>query len=309
MNRKEIVNEQPDNPSPFVSVIIPVYNDLINLRKLLASLADQTYPRARYEVIVVDNGSAEDVSKVTDDFDVTLLYENEIQSSYAARNKGIAAARGEVFAFIDSDCKASDGWVAEGIGVLQEMNSDMVGGKVTFAFSDRTRAAEYYDAVNNFQFEEKIKRGTCGGGNTFVKRSVFDKIGMFDPNMKSGGDVVFARKATTSGLKLVYAPRAEVFHPTRSFSQLAKKTFRVGAGKADITKRSNESAGKVKLVQSGSIRSLLSPVVLKKKLDKAEYKVGAFKFLAILMTGYGILFAGFAGLIFGKYLKKTSRTA
>ncbi|MCK4958430.1 MAG: hypothetical protein KAT00_03500, partial [Planctomycetes bacterium] len=126
---------------------------------------------------------------------------------------------------------------------------------------------------------------------------------------KSGGDVVFARKATTSGLKLVYAPRAEVFHPTRSFSQLAKKTFRVGAGKADITKRSNESAGKVKLVQSGSIRSLLSPVVLKKKLDKAEYKVGAFKFLAILMTGYGILFAGFAGLIFGKYLKKTSRTA
>ncbi|MHC5088694.1 MAG: glycosyltransferase family 2 protein, partial [Planctomycetota bacterium] len=74
---------------PFLSIIIPVYNDNKGLSRLLPSLKQQTYPGDKYEIIVVDNGSSENVQAVTDTFeDIILFYENNIQSSYAARNKG-----------------------------------------------------------------------------------------------------------------------------------------------------------------------------------------------------------------------------
>ena len=148
---------QPGRP-PFVSVIIPVYNDLAHLRKLLGSLANQAYGGENFEVIVVDNGSDEDISGIINEFGVSLLYENNVQSSYAARNKGVDAAKGKVFAFIDSDCVADKSWVEEGVKGLEQTGISLVGGRVVFAFSAKKRAAEYYDAVSNFQFAEKIKR-------------------------------------------------------------------------------------------------------------------------------------------------------
>jgi glycosyltransferase involved in cell wall biosynthesis len=296
----------PSSQPPYVSVIIPVYNDFAHLNDLMISLVNQTYGSHNFEVIVVDNGSDEDVSSITDKFNVTLLYENKVQSSYAARNKGISVAKGEVFAFIDSDCKADNNWIDEGMKSLEQKDVSLVGGNVIFAFSEKKRAAEYYDAVNNFQFEEKIKRGTCGGGNLFVKKKVFDIIGIFDGSVKSGGDVMFSRKATESGLKLLYAPKAIVFHPTRTFRQLAIKTFRVGVGKSDINKsQPNSFAEKTpKLVQSGSILSLLSPFELKKKLTKSGYDVGLCKFLAIVFTGYAILAVGALGVLWGSFFKR-----
>ncbi|MGL4504066.1 MAG: glycosyltransferase, partial [Planktothrix sp.] len=50
--------------TPFVSVIIPVFNDLDRLLVCLQSLENQTYPKKSYEVIVIDNGSAEEIKSV-----------------------------------------------------------------------------------------------------------------------------------------------------------------------------------------------------------------------------------------------------
>ena len=47
--------------TPFVSVIIPVYNDPERLKTCLQALEEQTYPKSAYEVIVVDNGSDESI--------------------------------------------------------------------------------------------------------------------------------------------------------------------------------------------------------------------------------------------------------
>jgi glycosyltransferase involved in cell wall biosynthesis len=86
---------------PFVSVIIPVYNDPGRIRVALEALLHQTYPADAYEVIVADNGSTDETPGVVDEFDkkrpglVRMVVEDKIQSSYAARNKALAAARGE----------------------------------------------------------------------------------------------------------------------------------------------------------------------------------------------------------------------
>jgi len=290
---------------PFLSVIIPVYNDNAGLKKLLPTLMQQSYPQDKYEVIVVDNGSNQDVSEVTQHFGVKLLTENDIQSSYPARNKGIQHARGEVFVFIDSDCRAVDDWLYEGIKKMQQAGSDLVGGNVVFSFSDKKAPAEYYDAIYHFQFEDMIKRGTCGGGNTFVKRSVFDSIGMFPQNVKSGGDVFFTKKATVSGFKLVYAPKAIVYHPTRGFWPLARKMFRLARGKAKTTKMSAPLLGeeKIKTIQSGGLWQRLNPLELRRKIARSTYKVGMAKYLLILSVTYAILAVGLAGFLYGKAIK------
>lgn len=295
--------QAPDD-QPFVSVIIPVYNDNKGLNILLESLRHQSYPDERFEIIAVDNGSTENIRSVTDLYDnVILLFENDIQSSYAARNKGIAQAKGEIYVFVDSDCRATKDWLTEGVRRLTEANCDMVGGQVAFDISGRPTAAEYYDAVHNFQFEEKIKRGTCGGGNTFIKKHVFDAVGLFPQQIQSGGDVYFSKKATESGFSLVYAPAAIVYHPARRFGPLVKKTFRVGVGKAAIKKMSREAIGKekIKTVQTGGVARLISPAALRERIGKKGYPVGAVMFLRIWLAGLCILTAGFCGLLWGRF--------
>ncbi|MBW2412216.1 MAG: glycosyltransferase [Deltaproteobacteria bacterium] len=291
---------------PFLSVIVPVYNDNAGLEKLLPTLMQQSYPQDKYEVIIVDNGSRQNVIEVTKDFAVKLLTENDIQSSYAARNKGIQHARGEVFVFIDSDCRAADDWLFEGIKRMHEAGSDLVGGNVVFSFSKKKASAEYYDAIYHFQFEDMIKRGTCGGGNTFVKRSVFDSIGMFPSNVKSGGDVFFTKKATASGFKLVYAPKAIVYHPTRKFWPLAKKMFRMGKGKAKITEMSEALMGeeKIRTIQSGGLWQRLNPLELRRKIARSAYPIGMAKYILILSVTYAILSVGLAGFLYGKTFRK-----
>jgi len=55
-------------PAPFVSVIIPVYNDPIRLKTCLQALEEQTYPQNAYEIIVVDNGSDESIEPIVAEF-------------------------------------------------------------------------------------------------------------------------------------------------------------------------------------------------------------------------------------------------
>ena len=69
------------------SVIVPVYNDVVRLRKCLTALVNQDFGEDRYEIIVVDNGSDEDVEDCcADEFPGVLFFREEKKGSYAARN-------------------------------------------------------------------------------------------------------------------------------------------------------------------------------------------------------------------------------
>src|SRR3990170_3006911 len=103
---------------PKISVIVPVYNDAQRIGKCIESLLQQTYPHEKYEVIIIDNGSTDETREVIKKYPVKLLIEDKIQSSYAARNKGIKNAKGEVIAFTDSDCIPGNDWIERGVANL-----------------------------------------------------------------------------------------------------------------------------------------------------------------------------------------------
>lgn len=235
MNSSDITESISCERWPFVSVIVPVYNGAQRIQTCIEALLAQTYSRARYEVLIVDNGSTDTTRDVVQRYPVALLIEDQIQSSYAARNKGLQQARGEVIAFTDSDCTPVPGWIEEGMRALQSQSADLVGGRVHFIYSLHETGAEIWDSLTNMQIEQNIlERGAAKTANLFVRAAVVGEIGPFPDNWQSGGDVIWTKRATRNGFKLVYAPAAEVAHPARRLDALLRKQYRVGKGQVKI---------------------------------------------------------------------------
>jgi glycosyltransferase involved in cell wall biosynthesis len=97
---------------PLVSVVVPAYERADVLARALATVVAQSYERL--EILVVDDGSTEDLCAVVDGFAdprMTLLVHPQNRGTGAARNTGLAHATGELVAFLDSD----DEWLPEKI--------------------------------------------------------------------------------------------------------------------------------------------------------------------------------------------------
>jgi glycosyltransferase involved in cell wall biosynthesis len=214
-----------------VSVVIPVRNSPERLRACLEGLCAQSYPADRYEVIVVDNGSTDQTPAVARSFAVRVLEENSVVSPYAARNAGMAVARGSILALIDASCIPEPDWLSRGVSALQSRSGDLAGGQVRFTFSEQRSIGELADAFMNVDVEASIaNHASCMAGNLFVQRRVVEALGPFERELRSGGDMLWTRRASDAGFKLIYAEDAVVQYPARPLSALLTKQFRVGQG-------------------------------------------------------------------------------
>lgn len=237
----------PDGVVPFVSVIIPVYNDFSRLEVCLRALEKQTYPQDKYEVIVVDNGSDRPIESVADTFSKVRIAREEKRGSYAARNKGISLARGEVLAFTDSDCIPRAEWLENGVAQLMSVpNCGLVAGKVDIFARDknRPRASELFDQLFYLDQEHAVNKKHYGAtANLFTFRSVVEKVGVFNDELKSSGDSEWGQRVHEHGYALAYAGAASVMHPAReSVRALYRKTVRITGGLYDL-KNGQRSSG------------------------------------------------------------------
>ena len=200
---------------PNLSVIIPHYRDLQRLDLCLAALGRQTYPPEGFEVVVADNASPEGEAAVAQVIAgrARLVVVRE-KGAGPARNGAVAVARGDILAFIDSDCVPEAEWLSEGVKALAAY--DFIGGRVTVLVDDPSRMtpAEAFERVFAFDFKTYItKKGFTGAGNLFCSRAVFDQVGGFRSGVSE--DVEWSHRARGLGLRLGYAPRAVVGHPAR----------------------------------------------------------------------------------------------
>lgn len=216
---------------PFISVICPVYNSTMYLPGLVRSLLGQHYPRDRYEIVFVDNGSTDGTYDELSLHPVTVLSRNDIRSSYAARNRGLQIARGEIIAFTDSDCTPQPDWLSSGIIAMdKEPSTDLVAGRVRFVFPNHQSVWHVYDSLTNMDNEISVRRGHAKTANLFVRRAVIDQVGLFPEHVVSGGDVEWTKRAVRAGFRLKYCDNAVVEHPTRGARETIIKAFRVGRG-------------------------------------------------------------------------------
>ncbi len=219
---------------PFVSVIIPVYNDYDRLLLCLHCLQNQSYPQENYEIIVVDNGSTCPLKNHLLPEDIILLEEPQI-GSYAARNKGLSIARGEIIAFTDSDCQPAPDWIEMGVKwLLANPNCGLVGGRIKVfpQNSAKPSISEFYESLAAFPQEKFIQEYHFSvTANTFTFRQVIDKVGGFSQNLKSSGDVEWGYRVYAQGYHLHYAEDVVIAHPARrSLRELLAKEARVAGG-------------------------------------------------------------------------------
>lgn len=201
-----------------ISVVIPHLNQPQMLARCLASLAENTRPPD--EIIVVDNGS--DVLPDVPE-NVTLLQE-KTPGPGPARNLGVAHATGDVLAFIDADCMAHAGWLAEAAGAIGR--DAILGGDVRIGYVNPAHLTvlEAYESIYAYQMHRYItQEGFTGTGNLVVRRAVLEDVGPF-AGLTVAEDKDWGQRATAKGYAITYVPRMRVYHPARrSFTELYAK--------------------------------------------------------------------------------------
>lgn len=230
------VNAGDEADLPLVSVIIPVYNDAARLQDCLTALAATDWPLERMEVLVVDNGSQPPLpADLTVGRDWLRLAVETQPGSYAARNRGIALARGSVLAFTDSDCLPEPGWLRAGVTHLQRTpRAGLVAGDVQVFARDvaAPNAVELYELVSAFPQQMYVEQQHFGvTANIFTTPEVIAAVGSFDAGLRSGGDGEWGRRVHAAGYAVVYCPTAVVRHPARhDLRGVLQKTRRVMGG-------------------------------------------------------------------------------
>jgi glycosyltransferase AglI len=228
-----------------ITVIIPVYNDPEGLGDTLSSLIEQDYPNNKYEIIVVDNGSNDNTLDVAKKYTATnpelikFTVEDKIQSSYAARNKGLGIASGDIIAFIDSDCVADKQWLKSGVSYLEDAEIAAVAGRIKFTYlDDNPNFWEYFDSARKLNQRSYVENSGFGAtANFFVRKEIVNKYGLFRDDLISGGDYEFGRRITDRNETIVFGEGALVLHKARTtFSSILSKSSRVASGQKVLTR-------------------------------------------------------------------------
>lgn len=221
---------------PLVSVIIPVRDDPRGLRRCLIALSGQSYPSLRTEIIVVDNGSSTPIGDVTGAFAGVILESEGRLGSYAARNRGLAVARGDLVAFTDADCIPAQDWLQSGVEhfSLHPRCGLMAGRVEVFTESDRPGIAELLEVAVAFKQDQYASADHFAAtANAWVRRPVLDRVPGFDAALASGGDADFGSRVHAAGFVVCYSADTRVRHPARTMRGLLRKTRRLGVGLRD----------------------------------------------------------------------------
>jgi glycosyltransferase involved in cell wall biosynthesis len=219
---------------PLVSVIVPARNAAGVLKPLLRALEHQTMARDLYEVVVVDDGSTDETSDFVRASRVARLIRRALPGgSYAARNDGVAAARGRVLAFTDADAIPARDWLERGLGHVRSGHA-MVAGHVDVPLGARPTAAALVDFVRFLDQRSCVAKGFAATANLWLDRDVLARVGLFNGRLRSGGDLEFGHRARAAGVAVVYAADVIVVHqPRRARWELARKGYRIGYANAE----------------------------------------------------------------------------
>lgn len=209
-----------NDPLPLFSVVVPSCNRCRQLAACLQALADLDYPRDRFEVVVVDDGSRVPLEAIVAPFRprMTLMLLSQPNAGPgAARNAGVSRARGEYIAFTDDDCAPEPGWLRALADRLAGSAGAMVGGRTVnalprnhYAVASQMLIAYIYDYYN----ADPDRAQFFASNNFTVPRDRFLVLGGFDARFPKAAaeDRDLCDRWVTAGYPARYAPQAVVHH-------------------------------------------------------------------------------------------------
>ena len=202
---------------------MPVYNAVRWLPAAVRSLFDQDF--TNFELIVVDDGSTEDVQGALRPFADQLRYIYQANAGSAvARNRGLAVARGEFIAFLDSDDLFLPGKLSSQLRLLQD-NPDVgmahSGWQRIDAEGNLLETVEPWHAVPTLDLDGWVWHKPVRLGASLIRKTWLDKVGGFDPELRQSQDVDLMLRLALAGITAVWH-----YRPTMAYRVYPQSTIR-----------------------------------------------------------------------------------
>lgn len=211
------------NDRPDISVIIAAYDACATLGACLGALEKSTYPKDRFEVIVVDDGSSDGTGELAESYRrravirITCVRRERgvVYGPGIARNAGLDLARGRIVAFTDADCLPDAAWLPDAAAAILQGGAALVAGEIwcdeTLLFPWKMAPAGHFGATANLAYDR-------------------DAVG--DPRFSSafkgyyGEDNDFVLRLSAAGHPLRVVNGMRVFHPARrmTFRQVIRRS-------------------------------------------------------------------------------------
>ena len=208
-----------------VSIIIAVFNEEKYISRCLESLAKQSYKD--FEIIVIDDGSTDNTKKIVDSFcddKIKYVYRENSGGASQPKNTGIKTAKGEYIAILDDD----DEWLPEKLEkqiafLKKHPEIDVIGcdyfiKKELSSFS-LNKGTEFLQEYKIPEYKDLFKRmlvtDDMGPGSIMVyRKEVFEKVGLFDDNLKSGQDKEMRIRLAEKGCRFGFVREPLVVYNT-----------------------------------------------------------------------------------------------
>jgi mycofactocin glycosyltransferase len=218
----EPVQTKNEGYYPPVTVIIPAKDRAEELKGCLESVFTQEYPTDMIEVIVIDDGSRDETAGVARSFPCKLFSLEKSRGQSFCRNLGAGVGKGEILAFLDSDCIAAKTWLRDLVPLFQWGRVGAVGGRVDGYFEE-SGLDRYENAFSSLSMgkhmiygsndESLVYAPTC---NLLTRKTVYAEIGGIRDGMHVGEDVDFCWRMRARGHALLYVPFGNVKHKHRN---------------------------------------------------------------------------------------------
>ena len=263
-----------------ISVVIPTYNRLERLNRVISALQKQTFPLEEIEILVVSDGSTDGTDDWLRSLQLPLALIPLIQSNQgvaSARNLGLEHASGELVLFLDDDVFPADNLISEHYRSHQASSGSLVviGPMVTptdFHMSpwvrwEQDQLARQYREMSAGAWEATARQFYTG--NTSLRREHLLASGGFDPQFKRAEDVELAYRLKDMGLRFIFNPKAIGYHyAERSFRSWIGIAYAYGQNDVIFTRQKEQPWLLHAILKEFSSRNLLTRGLTRLCLDR-----------------------------------------
>lgn len=281
------------------SIVVTTRDRPTQLAKLLSTLSGMDFPRDRFEVIVVDDGSVTPLDAVTVQFS-NLLQLTPIRQEHggpaSGRNTGIHAARGRHVAFIDDDCVPDSNWLRVMEAAAAANAGAMIGGNTINGLPQNacSTASQFIMhmvyACNN---QDPLDSHFFATNNMVAPREALLAIGGFDRDyvLAAGEDRDLCDRWRHAGRRMIYEPAAviEHFHELK-IASFCRQHFTYGRGAAEFHRKTGERQSGRMRDHFGFHRHLLSWFTAAWRMEPPR---SGWKLIVLFVVAQAVNAAGF----------------
>lgn len=225
--------------TPFISIIVPVYNGEKTIEKCLRSIRNQDYPNDKYETIVVDDGSQDRTCAIAKKLADRVVKHRINFGLRRARKSGIKTAKGEIIANVDSDVLIKPNTLSKIVDYFCKYQKvHALTGLLSKDHPNTNFFSQYKNLYMNYIFKKLPEKVTFLYGSMYAFRKEVAQL--YNPDFDIGEDTAFGQRLVSCGKRIAFLRDLEVIHLKRyGLFSFVKNDFRVPFYWAKIFFKSN----------------------------------------------------------------------